>query len=118
MTNLPMYSICAVVVTFNRKELLLECLDALLKQTYALNKIYLIDNNSSDGTYEILHGNGYLEHPQIVYEKLSENLGGAGGFSRGLQKGPVHLHRGLFGQDFDHQTFVVRGQMLDDDTPP
>ncbi|MBD3842385.1 MAG: glycosyl transferase, family 2, partial [Campylobacterales bacterium] len=26
-------TVCAVVVTYNRKELLIECLDALMKQT-------------------------------------------------------------------------------------
>ena len=42
--------IAAVVVTYNRKELLFQCLDALLKQTYPLDAIYIIDNASTDGT--------------------------------------------------------------------
>lgn len=99
-----MYDICAVVVTFNRKELLLECLDALFNQTYKLSKIYLIDNNSSDGTYELLEQNGYLQNPALVYERLDENLGGAGGFSYGLQKAYQNGH------DFYY--------LLDDDAEP
>lgn len=39
----------AVVVTYNRKKLLLECLDAILKQTFPVEKLILIDNNSTDG---------------------------------------------------------------------
>ena len=99
-----MPDICAVVVTFNRKELLLECLDALLKQTYPLNRIYLIDNDSSDGTYELLHVRGYLDNPRIAYEKLQMNLGGAGGFAHGLQKAYKNNH------DFYY--------LLDDDAEP
>jgi rhamnopyranosyl-N-acetylglucosaminyl-diphospho-decaprenol beta-1,3/1,4-galactofuranosyltransferase len=99
-----MHDICAVVVTFNRKELLLECLDALLAQTYPLTKIYLIDNASNDGTYELLKEKGYLENPVIVYEKLTENCGGAGGFFHGLKKAFKNSH------DFYY--------LLDDDAEP
>ncbi|WP_345993150.1 glycosyltransferase [Sulfurimonas sp. HSL-1716] len=99
-----MHDICAVVVTFNRKELLLECLDALLKQTYALKKIYLIDNNSSDGTHESLEVKGYLAHPQIEYVKLYRNIGGAGGFAHGLKTAYENKH------DFYY--------LLDDDAQP
>ncbi len=99
-----MHNICAVVVTFNRKELLLECLDALLQQTYSLNKIYLIDNNSNDGTEALLDAKGYLENPQIVYEKLDDNIGGAGGFSYGLQKAYKNTHEFYY--------------LLDDDAEP
>lgn len=104
MKSNKLYNICAVVVTFNRKELLIECLDALLNQTYQLNKIYVIDNNSNDGTFELLHVKNYLQNPQIVYEKLENNLGGAGGFSLGLQKAFQNEH------DFYY--------LLDDDAEP
>ena len=45
---------CAVVVTYNRKELLIECLESLRKQTKPLNAIYIIDNASTDGTPNLL----------------------------------------------------------------
>lgn len=35
--------ICAVVVTYNRKDLLVECLNALKNKTYPLDGIYIID---------------------------------------------------------------------------
>jgi GT2 family glycosyltransferase len=95
--------ICALVVTFNRKTLLLDCLEALLKQTYALQAICIVDNASSDGTPEALYQAGYLgsrQNPpadaqpsiarrvvgsrtrgvEIHYIRNSENSGGAGGF--------------------------------------
>lgn len=47
-------TVCAVVVTYNRKGLLIECLEALRRQTRPLQAIYLIDNASTDGTPEFL----------------------------------------------------------------
>jgi len=54
--------VCAVVVTFNRKNLLLECLESLRKQSISLDSIYVIDNASSDGTGELLLEMGILEN--------------------------------------------------------
>jgi rhamnopyranosyl-N-acetylglucosaminyl-diphospho-decaprenol beta-1,3/1,4-galactofuranosyltransferase len=78
-------SIAAVVVTYNRKVLLCECLDALLKQTRPLDAIYVIDNASTDGTCELLDERGYLHEDKIRYYRLPENIGGAGGFAQGLK---------------------------------
>ena len=79
--------IAAVVVTYNRKELLKECLDALLAQTHPLDSIILIDNASTDGTPEFLKEKGFLDNPKIDYVRLSENSGGAGGFYEGMKRG-------------------------------
>src|ERR1035441_9411687 len=78
-------SIAAVVVTYNRKALLGECLDALLKQTHPLDAIYVIDNASTDGTKEFLNERGYLRESKIRYVPLPDNTGGAGGFYEGLR---------------------------------
>ncbi|WP_434640821.1 glycosyltransferase family 2 protein [Thermoanaerobacterium thermosaccharolyticum] len=79
--------VAAVVVTFNRKNLLIECLDALLNQTYKLTSIIIIDNASTDGTYEILKEKGYLDKSVVDYVRLKENIGGAGGFHEGIKRG-------------------------------
>ncbi len=78
-------SVCAVVVTYNRWELLKECLDALLRQSHALDRILVLDNASTDGTPKGLEGEGYLRRDTIHYIRLSKNLGGAGGFHEGLK---------------------------------
>lgn len=79
-----MSSVCAVVVTYNRKKLLIECLRALLNQTLPIDTIFVIDNASHDGTYELLESENMLD--AVTYERLSSNLGGAGGFAHGLKK--------------------------------
>ncbi|KAA0913670.1 glycosyltransferase family 2 protein [Psychrobacter sp. ANT_WB68] len=77
--------ICAVVVTFNRKELLLRTLSYLYKQTLPLHSIVVIDNASNDGTNELLQHLGYLDKSNLFYHKLVNNTGGAGGFYEGTK---------------------------------
>ena len=77
--------IAAIVVTYNRKELLKKCLDVLLTQTHPLDSIIILDNASTDGTGKMLREE-YLNNPIFDYLKLRENLGGAGGFYYGIKK--------------------------------
>jgi len=79
-------SVAAVVVTYNRSRLLLECLGALLGQTRPLDRIVLVDNASTDGTVEALRAGGYLDHPAIDFVTLPKNTGGAGGFHEGIKR--------------------------------
>ena len=75
--------IATVVVTYNRKQLLLENLQKLLAQTYDKFDIMIIDNHSTDGTYEAI--SDYLSNERIIYIDTGSNLGGAGGFQAGLK---------------------------------
>ncbi len=74
--------VCAVVVTRNRKELLRECLLALSGQTRVPDHILVVDNASTDGTYEMLK----MEFPEAEVLRLPENQGGAGGFHEGMRR--------------------------------
>jgi GT2 family glycosyltransferase len=78
--------VAAVVVTFNRKQFLCECLDALLAQTAPLARIVLVDNASTDGTSDLLAEKGYLENGICTYVRLPINTGGAGGFHEGVKR--------------------------------
>jgi len=78
-------SVAAVVVTFNRKDLLAECLDALLRQSNPVNRIFVVDQASTDGTAELLKQRSYLENSRITYSRAEQNTGGAGGFQRGVE---------------------------------
>jgi len=71
-------NICAVIVTYNRKELLRECLKAVLAQTRPPEHVLVVDNASTDGTPEMLQE----EFPQVEVLCLPENQGSAGGFTR------------------------------------
>ena len=78
-------NIYAVVVTYNRKEMLLQCMDAIVKQTILPQKIVVIDNSSTDGTEEMLREKGFLSNEMIIYRRLPQNIGGAGGFHEGMK---------------------------------
>ncbi len=75
--------ICAVVVTYNRKELLQECIAALMAQSMAVD-ILIIDNASTDGTKEALRSR--ISDHRIRYYNTGSNLGGAGGFHYGVKR--------------------------------
>jgi rhamnopyranosyl-N-acetylglucosaminyl-diphospho-decaprenol beta-1,3/1,4-galactofuranosyltransferase len=70
-----------VVVTFNRKAMLRECLHSLLRQERPIDKIITVDNASTDGTPALLAA----EFPQLTAVRLDSNTGGAGGFHAGLR---------------------------------
>jgi GT2 family glycosyltransferase len=71
----------AVVITYNRRALLLECLTALERQTHPVEHLFLLDNASTDGTYEALRERGLLDRADVTYVRLAENRGSSGGFA-------------------------------------
>lgn len=104
--------VAAVVVTFNRSKLLIECMSALREQTHSVSKVIIVNNSSTDNTIELLINNGYLDKDylecstshgfsnknrnytyrvaskyfddiQYVYVEIDINSGGAGGFYLG-----------------------------------
>jgi len=64
----------------------MECLDALLTQTVGLDRVYVIDNASIDGTRDLLRTKGYLANEAIEYVQMPYNTGGAGGFHEGIRR--------------------------------
>lgn len=77
-------SVIAVVVTYNRKELLKESINALIHQNYQNCRILVIDNNSTDGTREYI--DELVDDKKVIYVNTGSNLGGAGGFNYGIRK--------------------------------
>jgi len=73
--------VAAVVVTYNRRALLEECLAALAAQARSVDHVLVVDNASTDGTPELLR----REHPEVELLALSVNQGGAGGFHEGMK---------------------------------
>jgi GT2 family glycosyltransferase len=78
-----MNKVNCVIVTYNRLELLKECINAVINQSYKINKIIIVNNASPDSTKEYL-----CSLPDSQFEKinLENNIGGAGGFNIGLKR--------------------------------
>ena len=73
-----MERVAAVVVTYNRKELLAQCIEALLGQQNAVCDILIVDNASTDGTGAYLAA---LNEPRVH----SRSTGGKSRRGRRLQ---------------------------------
>ncbi len=73
-------AVAAVVVTFNRRDVVLRCLDRLLNAAAIPTHVVVVDNGSSDDTVQAIK----TTHPDAVVLQMTENLGPAGGFARGM----------------------------------
>ena len=82
MKNEKRISLGVVIVTYNRKELLKECIKACQTQSVKFSKIIIVNNHSTDGTKVYLDS---LDDPQLKVIHSKENLGGAGGFHLALK---------------------------------
>jgi rhamnopyranosyl-N-acetylglucosaminyl-diphospho-decaprenol beta-1,3/1,4-galactofuranosyltransferase len=79
----PSLRVAAAIATFNRKDMLRQCLLAMLAQTRPLDEVVVVDNGSSDGTAAMVAE----EFPLVRLIALTENTGAAGGFAAGLEAG-------------------------------
>jgi GT2 family glycosyltransferase len=80
-------TVCAVVVTHNRPQLLERCLDHLEAQERRPDHVLVVDNASTDETPRVLGARSGVE-----VLRLPENVGGSGGFRAGVE----HAHRGAY----------------------
>jgi glycosyltransferase involved in cell wall biosynthesis len=67
-------SIC--LPTFNRPELLIECIDSCIAQTHSNLEILIGDDSSDDRTRALMNSR-YRDEPRIVYTKNEPSLGQA-----------------------------------------
>lgn len=74
-----MNKILAIIVTYNRVDLLKRCLNSLRDQTCKDFDILVVNNGSTDGT------KAFLESLNDILVINQENVGGAGGFYAGMK---------------------------------
>lgn len=67
-----MIQLSVIIVNYNSKFYLKSCLESVINASRNLNvEIIVIDNDSSDGSYEFI----ISDFPQITWIQNSENLG-------------------------------------------
>ncbi len=81
--------VVAVVVTWNRRDLLQESLAALEDQSLPPSRVVVVDNASTDGTAELL-SSSYADRDRYDVVSLTANTGGAGGFTAGIERALTH----------------------------
>ena len=90
-----MKSVCIIIVTWNRLEMLKACIAAAKKNAAAAD-ILVVDNASTDGT------EGWLgSQDGISVLSLPENTGGAGGFAAGMRWAFEHSYEWMWMMDDD-----------------
>ena len=93
-------SVCVLVVTYNRANTLLRALQGVMNQSKKVSGIFIFNNNGNDNTEKKLKDRGFitkneeiianklyntsLEGTSIYYYYNETNLGGAGGFAKGI----------------------------------
>lgn len=65
-------NVLAVVVSYNRRELLMQCIHSLLKQDNAACDVLVVDNASTDGTGEAVNS---LQNKRVSYYNTGKILG-------------------------------------------
>ncbi|QEO13567.1 glycosyltransferase [Agromyces intestinalis] len=101
MSTPPVPRVVAVVVAYNRRDLLAEVLEALARQTTPVARVVVVDNASTDDSAAVARVAGDL----VDLVELSRNTGGAGGFAAGIAIAMA-----------DHEPDWV--WLMDDDTVP
>ena len=71
-------TVITVIVTYNRRQLLIQCVEAVRRNRP--EKIIVVNNGSTDGTRE------WLDQQTDLHVIHQENVGGSGGFCRGMQE--------------------------------
>ena len=72
MNTYPLVSV--LIPTYNRKELLKRAINSVLNQTYKNIEIYVTDNASTDGTFEVMQ-ELLKNDKRIIYNKREKNTG-------------------------------------------
>ncbi|PRO65842.1 glycosyltransferase family 2 protein [Alkalicoccus urumqiensis] len=73
--------VSVVIPTYNRSNTLTRAINSVLKQTYPVKEIIIVDDNSSDNTSEVIET---FKDPRIRYLVNKENQGGAFSRNRGI----------------------------------
>lgn len=68
--------VSAVIITHNRKDLVLKAIESAQKQTYQNMEIIVVDDASSDGTHELLESGSKKGQFQYIYIPKEESKGG------------------------------------------
>ena len=97
----PLVSI--VILNWNRKDLIRNCLQSIQETDYPNYEIIVIDQGSSDGSVDMLE----RDFPGIILLRNKKNVGYANGKNQGFRKA-----RGKYIYMLDNDTLIVHKEWL------
>lgn len=96
--------VSVVIPTYNSVKTLEKCIDSILKQTHKPFEVIVVDNNSSDHTYQKIRKN----FPFVRVFRLSKNYGVTGGRNYGYYYASRKSEYVLF---FDHDMIADKNML-------
>lgn len=73
--------ISIIILNWNGKHHLKDCLDSVLSQTYSNHEVIVVDNGSTDGSQEYIRNN----YPEVILLCLDKNYGFCKGNNEGIR---------------------------------
>ena len=92
-----------VICNYNKKDMVLSCIQAILEQKFTDYELFVCDNASTDGSASAIQ-EAYGDRLTLLKNK--ENLGGSGGFNTGL--------RAAYATDCEYLMCVDNDALLDE----
>lgn len=95
-------AVCAIIVTYQRPELLTRCLRALAAQTHPVDQILVVDNGGDGAATRAVEALDATEPLEVVVCERPDNPGPAGGFAEGIRQARSQFpdaHLWLFNDD-------------------
>ena len=115
--RISMNTTAAVVVTYNRRDLVDKCMESILNQQGASCDIFVIDNGSTDGTEDLFSGDaskytGEVETRRIVYTRFNKNAGLTAGLNYGIRVATLNEYECIWILDDDMEADANALQVL------
>ncbi|MFS1428078.1 glycosyltransferase [Vibrio splendidus] len=88
-----------VITTYNRKKLLVRALESVLNQTYRNIEVIITDDNSTDGTKEIVEKYMQSSAIPIIFRSNTKNMGACFTRNEGIKLATGHFYTGLDDDD-------------------
>lgn len=112
-----MKKVKAILVTYNKPKLLEKCLMSIVHQTYLPDSVLVIDNGGLQDTADAIQNVLLQSKVPITHHIMTENVGGAGGFSAGIELAVKEENEFLWIMDDDtlpHATTLEEMMKADD----
>lgn len=102
MNETPKVSI--IIPAYNLRDVIIECIESVLNSSYTNHEVIVVDNASTDGTYNTLK----QRFPNIKLVRSEKNLGVTGGRNLGLRHTSIDSEYVLF---LDHDMIVDKNMI-------
>ncbi len=100
-------TVCVCVPVYNSKATIKETLESILNQTYDDYTVVVVDNASTDGTYEILQK---FKDPRLKIYQNEKNIGGESNWNKCLELSDG-MYTALFHADDVYDPTILEREM-------